>query len=235
MTAPDSTNALYGQSSQRTRDDRLTLLQRSSVYVLITEALCAAGWKQTAEAVLKAGADVLQLREKDLSTAELIRRSEWLRDLCAEHSALFIMNDNAELAARCRADGVHLGQTDVSVAEASGVLHADQLIGLSTHNLQQLKAAHDLDVDYLGVGPMFSTTTKSFDSFSGPDYASQAFEHAALPWFAIGGINADNLRQLTDCGVSRIAVCGTVISAANSAVAVRELKDGLPAADRIRG
>lgn len=235
MAASRSTNVLPGRSLPRSRDDRLSLLQKSSVYVLLTEALCMAPWKQTAETVLQAGADVLQLREKELSTAELIRRSEWLRDLCAEHSALFIMNDNAELAAACRADGVHLGQTDVSVAEARNALYPDQLIGLSTHNLQQLKAAHELNVDYLGVGPMFSTSTKSFNSFSGPDYASQASQYSALPWFAIGGINADNLRQLTDCGVSRIAVCGTVISVADPDVAVRQLRDGLPAADRLRG
>lgn len=225
LTSPSaSSSAVRRKSGRRDRSERVQLLQRSLLYVLMTEHLCTSPWKQTAEAVLKAGADILQLREKNLPFSELKRRCEWLQDLCLEHNALFIVNDSVELASSCGTDGVHLGQADGSVADAREQLDSSQLIGLSTHNLIQLNAAQHQEVDYLGVGPMFSTKTKSFDSYSGPDYAVQAAQHAALPWFAIGGINDSNLIELVDRGVQRIAVCGTVLGADHPDEVARKLK-----------
>lgn len=228
QTDSHSANTTQGRSRQY----RKQLLSRSQLYVLMTEEFCSLPWQQTAEAVLVAGADILQLREKQLSTYERIRRAAWLQDLCLEHDALFFMNDSAEVAKAVSADGLHVGQTDLSVQEARQILDADQLIGLSTHDRTQLQQATDLGVDCVGVGPMFSTTTKSFDQYSGPAFAAEAAANASMPWFAIGGINQTNLQQLLDVGVRRIAVCGTVLGASSPPNAARDLKAQLVEADR---
>lgn len=214
----------------RTRQQRQSLLSNSHLYVLMTEQFCSQPWKQTAEAVLVAGADILQLREKQLAKSELHQRAAWLRDLCVEHDSLFFMNDDAQLAQNIDADGVHVGQTDLPVNDVRQMINQDQLIGLSTHNLNQLQGAAKLNVDYVGVGPMFSTNTKSFDQYSGPNFATEASENTALPWFAIGGIEQGNLSELIDAGVRRIAVCGAVLAATSPAQATGQLKQQLLAA-----
>ncbi|MEP3480666.1 MAG: thiamine phosphate synthase [Fuerstiella sp.] len=215
----------------RSRIQREALLNDSQLYVLMTEEFCAQPWQQTAEAVLTAGADVIQLREKKLAHPELRRRAAWLRDLCQEHQALFIINDNAELAVDINADGVHVGQTDLAVADVRKIIHQDQLLGLSTHDPIQLQEANGLNVDYVGVGPMFLTDTKSFEEYSGPAYATQAAKESTVPWFAIGGIQQHNLAQLIEVGVRRIAVCGAVLAADSASEATHHLKRQLLSAN----
>lgn len=217
----------------RSRTDRQQRLKTSHLYVLLTEEFCTLPWKQTAEAVLRAGTDILQLREKQLASGEIRRRAAWLNDLCLEHDALFFVNDDAELARDVGSDGVHVGQTDLPVHDARRILSEDQLVGLSTHNLSQLQGAVELDVDYVGVGPMFSTNTKSFEEYSGPTYAAEAAEHITLPWFAIGGIEEGNLSRLIEKGVRRIAVCGAVLAATSPAQAARQLKSRLLQAEAV--
>lgn len=216
--------------SARNRTQRKALLNQSQLYVLMTEEFCIQPWKQTAEAVLTAGADIIQLREKTLTGPELRRRAAWLRDLCLEHQALFIINDDAELAVDVNADGIHVGQTDLAVADVRKIIHKDQLLGLSTHDRIQLQEANQLNVDYVGVGPMFLTDTKTFEEYSGPAYATQAAKESAIPWFAIGGIQQDNLPALIEAGVHRIAVCGAVLAAPSATDATRQLKRQLLAA-----
>lgn len=212
----------------KNRGERGRRLLRSQLYVLITEEHCRLPWQDVAEACLAGGADILQLREKHLTADERKRRALWLSDLCREHSALFIVNDDPKLAVACDADGLHIGQSDGSVSDCRRILGDDRLLGLSTHNVSQLKAAEKRDIDYTGVGPMFSTQTKSFHEFAGPSYAGFAAEEATLPWFAIGGITADNLSTLVDSGVTRIAVCGSVIAADSPFQAAQEFRQQLP-------
>lgn len=224
-TAPNAASVkTKSVKTNRSKLRRLQLLNESKLYVLLTEKFCQQPWKQTAEAVLAAGADVLQLREKQLAKEQLRQRAAWLQDLCLEHDALFIVNDSAELAKQVGADGLHVGQTDLSVANARTVLNSDQLLGLSTHNLSQLQQAQSPDVDYVGVGPMFTTRTKSFEEYSGPAFAAEAAKHSTVPCFAIGGIENDNLPQLFDAGVRRIAVCNTVLGSASPGEAAGLLK-----------
>ena len=227
MTLPESNSKTALPTTSRRRTQRQQRLQSSLLYVLMTEQFCNQPWKQTAEGVLAAGADILQLREKTLAAPELRRRAAYLRDLCSEHDALFFMNDDPEVAQSMNADGVHVGQSDLPVSEVRKLVDPDQLIGLSTHNLQQLNAAAECKADYVGVGPMFTTQTKSFDEYSGPAYAMQASKNANMPWFAIGGIGHENLVELIDSGVRRIAVCSTVLSAADPQNATGLLKQQL--------
>lgn len=204
-------------------------LQRSHLYVLITESLCRTDWKTTAKEVLAGGADVLQLREKQLSDDEFLLRARWLAELCHEHNALMIVNDRTDLVAESGADGLHLGQEDGCVQAASQQIGNDLLLGLSTHTAAQLSAVDCSAVDYVGVGPVFASSTKSFTDFAGLEFVGAACEQASLPWFPIGGIANDNLAQVIEAGATRAAICGAVIGSEDPQTAARELRQQLVA------
>ncbi len=215
------------------RSDRQATLQHAQLYVLITETLCAGNWKTVVEGALAGGADVIQLREKQLGDEELIRRGRWLASRCEEAGALFILNDCVDLAIACGAHGVHLGQSDESIEDARARLSPDQLVGISTHDIAQVRNACRNGADYLGTGPVFPSQTKSFDDFPGLNFVSEANAVADRPCFAIGGIAYDNLAQVLTAGADRVAVCSAVIGQADSAVAARKIKSRLAAATSI--
>ena len=137
------------------------------------------------------------------------------------------VGEDIDLALLVDADGVHLGQDDLPTNAARRLIGDGRLLGRSTHNLAQLQAAHQDDCDYLGVGPIYATGTKPEKVPQGLDWARQASEHATLPWFAIGGIQADRLPELGNAGVRRVAVVGAIMAAADPAAASRELLNGL--------
>lgn len=206
------------------RDARIRRLQRSFLYVLVTEKLCRLPWKQTVSAALRGGADIIQLREKELANDELLTRARWMISACREADALFILNDRPDLAAQLDADGVHIGQEDGAAVDARQNLNPDQLLGVSTHNVDQLKAACRV-ADYVGVGPVFPSQTKTFDEFAGTKFVTAAAKVCSLPWFAIGGITAQNTEDLQNCGATRIAVSAAVVGHENAANAAATLRD----------
>lgn len=216
---------------QSLRNQRRARLQDARLYVLITEQHCQLPWEHVVDAALRGGADVIQLREKKLSDDELIRRARWIASACNETDALFILNDRADLALAAGADGVHLGQDDGSATQARTVLDASQLIGISTHQTSEITQACIAGADYLGVGPVFCSTTKSFQHFPGLSFVEQARQHADRPWFAIGGIQASNLSTVLSHGATRIAVSSGVIGAADPEQAARELRSLLKPTD----
>ena len=171
------------------------------------------------EAALKAGVSLVQYRAKEGYDRERLATAGALSELCRSHGALFIVNDRIDLALLVDADGVHLGQDDLPTDAARQLIGDGLLLGRSTHNLEQLQAAQQEDCDYLGVGPIYATGTKSDKMPQGLLWARQASEHATLPWFAIGGINADRLPELGDAGVSRVAVVGAIMAAADPGAA----------------
>ncbi|MEO1982324.1 MAG: thiamine phosphate synthase, partial [Fuerstiella sp.] len=138
------------QGGVDSREQRMSRLESAQLYVLITEANCCLNWRDVVEKSLAGGADVVQLREKSLSHDEIVRRGKWISAACKAHNALFILNDQCELAVAACADGVHIGQEDAMVAEARRVLDVSMLLGVSTHNISQLLHACGQDVDYLG-------------------------------------------------------------------------------------
>ncbi|MEQ9411696.1 MAG: thiamine phosphate synthase [Fuerstiella sp.] len=206
---------------------RLKKLSAAHLYVLVTERLCRLSWKEAVQGALHGGADMIQLREKTLADAELVRRSQWIAAACRDVSALLIVNDRWDLVVASGADGVHLGQEDEAAAVTRTRLPEDQLIGVSTHNQHQIQAACGVEVDYLGVGPVFPSRTKNFDTFPGLDLVRVAAVTASVPWFAIGGIRLDNLGALCRAGASRIAVSAAVIGNDNPAAAAQELRQAV--------
>jgi thiamine-phosphate pyrophosphorylase len=179
---------------------------------------------------LAGGAGAIQLREKGLPDRELLRRARELRIMTAQARALFVMNDRPDLARLAGADAVHLGQEDVSLRDARRVVGPTMLIGLSTHDRTQLEKAVLDGAGYLGVGPVFTSETKSFDDLAGLGYVSQAAETSNLPWFAIGGITEANLDDVLGAGARRVAVSSAVVRAEMPRKAAAELRSRLDAA-----
>ena len=182
------------------------------------------------DAILGAGVDVVQLREKEAEAGDLLRWGETFREAADRHGALFIVNDRPDVALALDADGVHLGQGDLPPRLAREILGQDSIIGLSTHSPAQWDAAAP-EADYLCLGPVWETPTKPGRPAAGLD----AVRHAAAsgetrPWFAIGGITLDNLPEVQDAGATRIVVVRAVT--ADPAASVRALVDGLASGAR---
>ncbi|MCC7204320.1 MAG: thiamine phosphate synthase [Phycisphaeraceae bacterium] len=183
--------------------------------VLLTESLCRGGdWSGVARAAVEGGADGLQLREKDLPTSELLRRSRELVELCRPRGVSVVVNDRLDVALAAGADGVHLGQEDLPCAEARKIVGRRLLIGVSTGNLEQARRAVADGADYCGVGPMFSTATKKKDFIAGPEYV-RVFtrEFPSLAHLAIGGIGVGNVAEVVAAGARGVAVSSAVCGA----------------------
>lgn len=197
-------------------------LTGAAVYVLLTEELCHENWKTAVEQIIEAGGGAIQLREKNLSDREIVRRGQWIADAVKDYSTLFIMNDRPDLALHSRSAGVHVGQTETSVKQCRDILKPDHLVGVSAHSLQEALKAQSDGADYLGVGPVFPSLTKHFDTHTGLELIQQAAAAVTRPWFAIGGISLDNVEQVTAAGATAIAVCKAVIGSDRPGQMVKE-------------
>jgi len=207
----------------------LEQLADAQLYVLIDGGRSESQLRGLVKSLVAAGAGVIQLRDKHLPDRELLARARVVRDATADTDTLFIMNDRPDLALLSGADGVHVGQDELTVKDVRRILGTRGLIGVSTHSLQQAHAAVLDGADYLGVGPTFPSGTKQFSEFTGVELLRSVAEEISLPAFAIGGINARNLPEVLAAGFTRIAVSGAVTTAADPATAAREL------AERLRG
>lgn len=195
------------------------------IYVIITESLCRTGWLQTAADAIAGGADCLQLREKSLEDGELLERARELGALCRERDVLFVVNDRPDVAVLSDADGVHLGQTDMSPADARRIVGPGRLIGLSTHTPEQFRDALVAEPDYIAVGPMFASTTKPQPHVPGPDRLARAAGETSIPIVPIGGITPDRVGILKQAGAKRVCVCSAIIGAENVQAAARAFAD----------
>lgn len=181
-------------------------------------------------AALGNGADIVQLREKSLPRRETELAALTFRRLCDVHSALFIVNDDPDLARACSADGVHLGQDDMPVEEAREILGPDAIIGLSTHSEEQIAAA-DRPVDYVSVGPIWETPTKEGRPGVGLELVSHAAERTRLPFFAIGGIDPSNAEDVVRAGARRLCVVRAIRDAEDPAAVARRLRGAFAAVE----
>ncbi|MGY2766491.1 thiamine phosphate synthase [Thermostichus sp. MS-CIW-26] len=189
-------------------------------------------WLEVVEKSLRGGVTLVQYRRKNLPDGEMLRDLKQLRQLCNRYQALMIVNDRVDLALVSQADGVHLGQTDLPVAQARHLLGSQRLIGLSTTNAEELAQALNNDVDYIGVGPVYPTPTKAEKPPAGLEYVRLAAEKAHLPWFAIGGIDPHNLPEVRRAGATRVAVVRALMEAADPTQTARTMLaelQGIPA------
>jgi thiamine-phosphate pyrophosphorylase len=183
-------------------------------------------------AALTGGADIVQLREKLLGRAEIERAAQTFRRVADTYSALFILNDDPELARACDADGVHVGQDDVSAEQARELLGPDAIVGLSTHSEEQIAASAERPVDYISVGPIWETPTKEGRPAVGLDLIRHASEHAPHPFFAIGGIDSGNADEVVAAGAQRLCAVRAIRDAADPAAAAAELRQAFAAHER---
>jgi thiamine-phosphate pyrophosphorylase len=183
-------------------------------------------------AALTGGADIVQLREKELGRAEIERAAGTFRRVADTFSALFILNDDPELARACDADGVHLGQDDVSAEQAREILGPDAIVGLSTHSEEQIAASSERPIDYVSVGPIWETPTKEGRAAVGLDLIRHASEQAPHPFFAIGGIDTDNAIQVVQAGAERLCAVRAIRDAADPAAAAAELRQAFADSER---
>ena len=214
-------------------------LARSTLYFLLDAFPFDGGYdldrlRRIAEAALSGGVDVIQLRDKSANDRTLLRAGAILREATLAAGALFILNDRTDLALATDADGVHVGQEELPVEIARNLLGPSRLIGLSTHTLEQALAGERDGADYLGVGPVFPSTTKSFDAFAGIEIVQAIAGRVALPWFAIGGIDEGRAAELARHGVRRIAAARALRDAVAPAEAARTLQRVLRRADDVR-
>lgn len=215
---------LGGQPSHAAR------LANARLYLLVTEAQCTNGLQQVVEEACQNGADIIQLREKQLGDRALMRLAERVRTWTNRTDTLLVINDRADVARACGADGLHVGQDDLCVSEARSLLAPQQLLGVSTHDLEQARAAVELGADYLGVGPTFPSRTKQFDEFAGLEFVREAATAIGIPWFPLGGIDEQNLDQVLSAGATRIAVSSVICSADHPGATTLRLARRLQAA-----
>ena len=219
----DQTTAVVGQVDPR------TLFQDALLYVLIDCRDTETAFTELVQALADAGADVIQLRDKQADDRTLLERGKVLRRLTAESRTLFIMNDRPDLARLTQADGVHVGQNELSVRQVREIVGTDMLIGVSTHSERQIQEAIADGADYIGVGPIFASATKSFSyELPGLELLNKLSEETPpIPAFAIGGITSDNLNEVLATGIGRIAVSAAVVQSADPEEETRLLKQML--------
>ena len=211
-------------------DSRRERLRHARLY-LVTDV--RPGLEELLAAALAGGVDMVQLRDKSASDDELVRAAAVFRRLCDEHGALFWLNDRPDLVAECGADGVHVGQDDLPATEARRLAGDEVLVGLSTHSPVQLDAALAAgEADQLSVGPVWETPTKEGRPAAGLDYVRHAARVAGdRPWFAIGGIDLGNVREVIAAGATRIVVVRAIRNAPDPRAAAAALREALEEAE----
>lgn len=199
-------------------NERKRRLEAARLYLV-----CGAMPDDFLEAAVRGGVDIVQLRMKDAPDDEILAAAERV----ARHQVLLIINDRPDLVAAAGADGVHVGQDDMPVEEARALVGAERLIGLSTHTPEQVDGAGA--ADYIGVGPVYSTPTKPGRPAVGLELVRYASERASVPYFAIGGMNVDNLPAVRAAGAERVAVVRALTETEDPESVARALRAGVTA------
>jgi thiamine-phosphate pyrophosphorylase len=206
-------------------DSRRARLERARLY-FVTDL--RPGIEELLSEALRGGVDMVQLRDKHADDRQLLEAAERFRAVCDRHGALLWLNDRPDLALAARADGIHVGQDDEPVAGVRRAVGEDLLVGISTHSPEQLGTALRSGADQLSVGPVFTTPTKPGRPAAGLDYVRHAAAHArGRPWFAIGGIDTRNAREVVAAGAERLVAVRAIRDAPDPRSAAAELRSAL--------
>ncbi len=194
-------------------------------YLVITNPVV--GYAKCAEAAVRAGVKIVQLRMKHASREDILREGREMRRVTAGTGTLFIVNDDPSIASEVGADGVHVGQGDMAPAEVRSRYPELKVVGLSTHNMEQVRASNGQPIDYIGVGPVYATPTKDIpDPTLGLDTMSQMIAAATHPAVAIGGIDASRLPDVIAAGARNYAVVRAVCQSEDPYAAILKLGRG---------
>ena len=173
---------------------------------------------------LEGGATIIQLREKNLDYDSFLKEAIDIKELCHEYGVKFIVNDNIKVAIECDADGVHVGQDDMDVTEVRKLIGKDKIIGLSAQTVEQAKLAQEQGADYLGVGAVFTTSTKKDAKNVTFEELKEICDSVDIPVVAIGGISKDNAIELKGTGIDGISVISAIFAQKDIKKAAEELK-----------
>ncbi|HEY9648359.1 MAG TPA: thiamine phosphate synthase, partial [Chroococcidiopsis sp.] len=221
---------VYTLESTLLGQQRHQKLARSPLYLVTSPHDTLRG---VVEAALQGGLRLVQYREKEADDLTRIQIGIQLRQLCHRYGALLIINDRADLALAVDADGVHLGQQDLPMAAARQILGPTRIIGRSTTNPDEMNRAIAEGADYIGVGPVYDTPTKPGKAAAGLDYVRYALTHAPMPWFAIGGINTDNVHAVMGSGAERVAIVRAIMAAENPTLTTQYFLSQLTPPNRV--
>ncbi len=206
--------------------ERMERFEAAGLYLVTGEAF--SGGRRTLDIVqqaLDAGVRLIQLREKDKTKRERFRLACGVRELCRQYQAILIIDDDVDIALAADADGVHLGNEDLDPAAARRIF-PQGIIGVSTHSPEEASAVDTTVASYFNIGPIFQTSTKSWDgAFLGPQAIAQIAPCCALPFTVMGGIKRGNIQQVLDAGAKTVAVVTAVTGAQNPAAECRCLLD----------
>ena len=202
------------------------MIDDARLYLVAPARLNAGPLVDLVPELASAGVDLIQLREKEMEAGDLIRAAEPLVAACRAAGIPFVMNDRPDVALAVGADGVHVGQNDLPVPVARRIL-PDGILGISTHKREEIDAVagDPSGIDYAAVGPVFETPTKPGRPSVGLELVEHASEALTLPWFAIGGINVDNLAEVMGAGARRIVVVRAITEAADPPAAASRLAE----------
>lgn len=180
--------------------------------------------KEQVKEALDGGITCLQLREKDMTDEEFLKEALEIGALCREYKVPFIINDNIDVALRCKADGVHVGQSDMSAKDVRKIIGNDMMLGVSAQTVEQAIEAEKNGADYLGVGAVFSTSTKLDADSVSFDTLRKICESVSIPVVAIGGISEYNIPELKGSGIDGVALVSAIFASDNITDACKKLK-----------
>jgi thiamine-phosphate pyrophosphorylase len=211
-----------------TVEDSRKRLASVRLCAIITEVGCPGTIDRMIEEAIRGGAGMIQLREKQMDDRSRLKQARLAREITRRTGTLLIVNDRADIAQLAEADGVHVGQEDLGVRDARRILGPTGLVGVSTHDVEQVRRAIFEGANYIGIGPTFSSCTKDFPHYAGLDFIRQAANETTLPAFAIGGIDESNVERVVTAGARRIAVSGALCAATSPADVAARLTAALP-------
>lgn len=186
-------------------------------------------------ALVEGGVEVLQLRAKKLVAGEVERLAELMLPITRAAGVPLVINDHPAVAASVRSEGIHVGQDDLSVAEARALVGPDCFVGKSTHSVPQARAAMEEGADYIGFGPLYATGTKPDYIPIGLENIKEVYSFATKPAFCIGGVNWERLPEILAAGARRVVVVSAFLCAPDVRVAVRQVKEALEAQRKAGG
>ncbi|NJN48861.1 MAG: thiamine phosphate synthase [Alkalinema sp. RL_2_19] len=211
---------IYTLESSMTQKPQMQPLLDARLYLVTAPA---DNLLHVVEAALNGGLRLVQYRDKDADNRSRYENATKLKFLCQQYGAVFIINDHIDLALAVDADGVHLGQQDYPIEVARRLLGPEKIIGRSTTNPTELQRAIDEKADYIGVGPVYETPTKAGRAASGHAYVAYAKAHAPMPWYAIGGVDANNLGDVIAAGAARASVVRAIMQADDPKAVTQQL------------
>ena len=179
-------------------------------------------YEQVKEA-LENGVTCVQLREKELDESDFLKEAKQISTLCKEYKVPFIVNDNVNIAIACKADGIHIGQEDMELTNVRKLVGEDMIIGVSAHTVEEAIKAQEGGADYIGIGAVFATSTKTDVDVLSFETLRSICEAVDIPTVAIGGIKKDNICKLKGSGIDGVAVVSAIFAAKDIATATKEL------------